>query len=98
MLLMCPAALPSFSGGAAGELGIFTMKKSGLEVVTNPGEMFVSRAGMAEGAAAAAGGVGSAIGVVQEGIRPLLLEVQASWCWRCLCCEGRRGWSRGKHV
>lgn len=56
--------------GACGELGIFKMDSDGMTVVANPSEMFLSTATESKG-------VSSAISVVMEGNRPLLLEIQA---------------------
>ena len=55
--------------GATDEVGVFRMSESGMEEVTNPSEVFLSE--REEGA------VGSAIAVVMEGTRPVLVEVQA---------------------
>ncbi len=55
--------------GSTQEVGVFSMRESGLEGVANPSELF-----LAERHAAAPG---SAIAPVMEGSRPLLLEVQA---------------------
>jgi len=55
--------------GAANELGIYEMRGTGLREVSNPSEFLVG--GLSEGLS------GSAIGVMTEGLRPLLIEVQA---------------------
>lgn len=55
--------------GATDEVGVFRMVESGLEEVKNPSEFFLSE--REEGA------VGSAVAVVLEGTRPVLVEVQA---------------------
>lgn len=55
--------------GATDEVGVFRMSESGMEEVANPSEVFLSE--REEGA------VGSAIAVVMEGTRPVLVEVQA---------------------
>lgn len=55
--------------GAIHELGVFAMTEQGLREVTNPSAIFLNRE--AETAA------GSAIMVVREGTRPLLVEIQA---------------------
>ena len=55
--------------GATDEVGVFRMNESGMEEVTNPSELFLSER--------VEGSVGSAIAVVMEGTRPVLLEVQA---------------------
>jgi DNA repair protein RadA/Sms len=55
--------------GAANELGIYEMHGAGLREVKNPSE-FLS-GGLSEGLS------GSATGVMVEGLRPLLIEVQA---------------------
>jgi DNA repair protein RadA/Sms len=55
--------------GATDEVGVFRMVESGLEEVKNPSEFFLAE--REEGA------VGSAVTVVMEGTRPVLLEVQA---------------------
>ncbi len=55
--------------GAINELGVFAMTEQGLREVTNPSAIFLNRE--AETAA------GSAIMVVREGTRPLLVEIQA---------------------
>ena len=54
--------------GTVNELGIFAMTGKGLKAVSNPSAIFLS------GAEAAAG---SAVTVVREGTRPMLLELQA---------------------
>lgn len=55
--------------GAVHEVGLFVMMEGGLREVSNPSAIFLSRHG---------GPVpGSAVGVVHEGTRPLLVEVQA---------------------
>ncbi|TXH00724.1 MAG: DNA repair protein RadA [Candidatus Moraniibacteriota bacterium] len=55
--------------GATDEVGVFRMNENGMEEVTNPSELFLSER--------EEGSVGSAIAVVMEGTRPVLLEVQA---------------------
>lgn len=55
--------------GATDEVGVFRMNESGMEEVNNPSELFLSER--------EEGSVGSAIAVVMEGTRPVLLEVQA---------------------
>ncbi len=55
--------------GATDEVGVFRMVESGLEEVANPSEFFLAE--REEGA------VGSAVTVIMEGTRPVLLEVQA---------------------
>lgn len=55
--------------GATDEVGVFRMNETGMEEVTNPSELFLSER--------EEGSVGSAIVVVMEGTRPVLLEVQA---------------------
>jgi DNA repair protein RadA/Sms len=55
--------------GATDEVGVFQMVESGLQEVKNPSEFFLAE--REEGA------VGSAVAVVMEGTRPVLLEVQA---------------------
>lgn len=55
--------------GATDEVGVFRMVESGLSEVANPSEFFLSE--REEGA------VGSAVTVIMEGTRPVLLEVQA---------------------
>ncbi|MCE7897979.1 MAG: DNA repair protein RadA [bacterium] len=55
--------------GATDEVGVFRMNESGMEEITNPSELFLSER--------EEGSVGSAIAVVVEGTRPVLLEVQA---------------------
>jgi DNA repair protein RadA/Sms len=54
--------------GTVNELGIFAMTGTGLKPVANPSAIFLS---------AAAEVPGSAITVIREGTRPLLLELQA---------------------
>ncbi|MDE2195810.1 MAG: DNA repair protein RadA, partial [Gammaproteobacteria bacterium] len=55
--------------GAANELGVFAMTETGLKEVKNPSAIFLSRH---------AGPVsGSAVTVIREGSRPMLVEVQA---------------------
>jgi DNA repair protein RadA/Sms len=55
--------------GATDEVGVFQMVEAGLSEVKNPSEFFLAE--REEGA------VGSAVAVVMEGTRPVLLEVQA---------------------
>jgi DNA repair protein RadA/Sms len=55
--------------GSTSELGIFEMGNSGLREVTNPSELLINRAH--EGLS------GTAISAAIEGIRPLLIEIQA---------------------
>ena len=55
--------------GSTSELGIFEMRQDGLREVTNPSELLLS--GNHEGLS------GIAIAAAVEGIRPLLIEVQA---------------------
>jgi DNA repair protein RadA/Sms len=55
--------------GATDEVGVFRMHESGMEEVLNPSELFLSERMEAS--------VGSCVGVVMEGSRPVLLEVQA---------------------
>ncbi len=55
--------------GAVNELGVFAMTEQGLREVKNPSAIFLSRS---EEAAS-----GSAVMVVWEGTRPLLVEIQA---------------------
>jgi len=55
--------------GAVNELGVFAMTGLGLKEVSNPSAIFLS--GHSENAA------GSAITVIREGTRPMLLELQA---------------------
>ena len=55
--------------GAVNELGVFAMTGEGLREVRNPSAIFLNRSG--EPAA------GSAVMVVWEGTRPLLVEIQA---------------------
>ena len=55
--------------GAANELGIFAMTERGLKPVSNPSAIFLSRHETQV--------AGSAVTVIREGTRPLLLEIQA---------------------
>jgi DNA repair protein RadA/Sms len=55
--------------GATDEVGVFQMVESGLKEVTNPSEFFLAER--------EEGSVGSAVTVIMEGTRPVLLEVQA---------------------
>ena len=55
--------------GAVNEIGVFAMTDTGLQQVSNPSAMFISRA--QEDA------TGSVILVSQEGTRPMLVEIQA---------------------
>lgn len=55
--------------GAVNELGVFAMTEQGLREVNNPSAIFLSRA---EDLTA-----GSAITIIWEGTRPLLIEIQA---------------------
>ena len=55
--------------GSTNELGIYEMQGSGLREVTNPSEVLISKREEALS--------GNAIAVTLEGMRPLLIEVQA---------------------
>lgn len=55
--------------GATDEVGVFRMEESGMTEVANPSEVFLSE--REEGAS------GSAVAVIMEGTRPVLVEVQA---------------------
>jgi DNA repair protein RadA/Sms len=55
--------------GAVNEIGVFLMSDKGLQAVSNPSAMFVSRQGDSV--------AGSVVLATQEGTRPLLVEVQA---------------------
>lgn len=55
--------------GSTNEIGIYKMHSGGLEVVLNPSEILISD--FEEGLS------GKAIGATMEGVRPLLIEVQA---------------------
>lgn len=55
--------------GAANELGVFAMTEDGLREVKNPSAIFLSRHAEAVS--------GSAVTVIREGSRPMLIEVQA---------------------
>ena len=55
--------------GAVNELGILSMREDGLREVSNPSAIFLEHSGMDT--------PGSVVTVIQEGTRPLLLEVQA---------------------
>lgn len=55
--------------GSTSEIGIFEMQHSGLREVSNPSEMLMSHNNL--------GLSGTAIGAMIEGVRPLLIEVQA---------------------
>ncbi len=55
--------------GATDEVGVFRMTEKGMEEVLNPSEVFLNERDEQ--------GAGSAIAVVMEGTRPVLVEVQA---------------------
>lgn len=55
--------------GSIGELGFFSMESSGLKEIKNPSAMFLSRSTELS--------AGSAVTVLWEGTRPLLVEIQA---------------------
>jgi DNA repair protein RadA/Sms len=55
--------------GATSEVGVFEMRETGLEEVSNPSEAFLAER--------VVNAPGSAIAVTMEGTRPLLVEVQA---------------------
>ena len=55
--------------GSTNEIGVFEMQEKGLEEVKNPSEMLISRP--------ARGGLRGCGGLLLEGTRPILLEVQA---------------------
>ena len=55
--------------GAVNELGVFAMTESGLKEIKNPSAIFLSRTKESM--------AGSAVMVVWEGTRPLLVEIQA---------------------
>lgn len=64
----------------AGELGIFEMRSTGLEAVTNAAALFVPSATVGHQTGSSDGSnrlVGTAIAVIQDGARPLPIEVQA---------------------
>jgi len=58
--------------GSTNEIGVFEMRQTGLEEVTNPSEYMLS--GRPEGAS------GSVVSCIMEGTRPILVEVQALIC------------------
>lgn len=55
--------------GSTNEIGVFEMRGSGLIEVTNPSAVFLGES--------SANAAGSAVAVVMEGTRPLLVEIQA---------------------
>ena len=55
--------------GAVNEVGVFVMNEKGLQDVTNPSAMFISRQNDSV--------AGSVVLATQEGTRPMLVEVQA---------------------
>jgi DNA repair protein RadA/Sms len=55
--------------GAVNELGVFAMSEQGLREVRNPSAIFLSRGDVVA--------AGSAVMVIWEGTRPLLVEIQA---------------------
>ncbi|MCD6539580.1 MAG: DNA repair protein RadA [Candidatus Omnitrophica bacterium] len=55
--------------GSLGEIGVFEMTSSGLKEVENPSSIFISGEGRSSS--------GSAVGCVLEGVRAILVEVQA---------------------
>jgi DNA repair protein RadA/Sms len=55
--------------GATSEVGVFEMRDTGMEEITNPSEVFIAER--------VVNAPGSAIAVTLEGTRPLLVEVQA---------------------
>jgi DNA repair protein RadA/Sms len=55
--------------GATSEVGVFEMRDTGMEEITNPSEVFIAERVI--------NAPGSAIAVTLEGTRPLLVEVQA---------------------
>jgi len=55
--------------GAVSEVGMFEMVENGIKEVTNPSELFVSKAD--------ASMLGSCVAVAMEGFRPILYEIQA---------------------
>lgn len=55
--------------GAVNELGVFAMTERGLKEITNPSAIFLSRGDIQTS--------GSAVIVIWEGSRPLLIEIQA---------------------
>lgn len=55
--------------GSIGELGFFSMESTGLKEIKNPSAMFLSRSTELSS--------GSAVTVLWEGTRPLLVEIQA---------------------
>ena len=58
--------------GSTNEIGVFEMRETGLEEVSNPSEYMLE--GKPEGAS------GSVVACTMEGTRPMLLEVQALVC------------------
>jgi DNA repair protein RadA/Sms len=68
--------------GSVGEIGVFQMTASGLEQVDNPSSFFISKQDQQE--------TGKSISCVLEGIRPVLVEIQA------LVTKGNFGMARRK--
>jgi len=58
--------------GSTDEVGIFQMTDKGMEEVKNPGEIFLNR-----GPNSKTGKVGAAITCSMQGLRPMLVEIQA---------------------
>lgn len=57
--------------GSTGEMGFFTMTEVGLASIENPSEYFVTKRGRGDVVS------GSAIGVLKEGSRPVIAEVES---------------------
>lgn len=56
--------------GSTGEMGFFTMEESGLEPIDNPSRFFMTERG------AYSDVYGSALSVLKEGTRPMVLEIE----------------------
>jgi hypothetical protein len=77
--------LPAAAAAAAGEVGLFEMKGRGLSAVKDAAALFLpstsAAAEAAKGSSSSSSSsselVGTAIGVVLDGVRPLPLEIQA---------------------
>lgn len=57
--------------GSTGEMGFFTMEERGLQAIDNPSEYFMTKRDPADQV------TGSALSVIKEGTRPMIVEVES---------------------
>lgn len=57
--------------GSTGEMGFFTMEEDGLQAIENPSQYFMTKREPGEGV------TGSALSVIKEGTRPMIVEIES---------------------